>query len=146
MHVSFVYLSVPHFPFVFPPVFSPSYYTVIDWILGTVLKKEERRKICSDANILLWVGKLAFTELGSENICGIFVLEVHSPWCDDEIVARFHPLSTSGTGQAPLVVSYPQLDHLPLLGLERVRFQRNKPEDTRSGNTRFWKVASSYSS
>ena len=89
MHVSFVYLSVPHFPFVFPPVFSSSYYTVIDWIPGTVPKKEERKKICSDANILLWVGKLAFTELGSENICGIFVLEVHSPWCDDEIVHDF---------------------------------------------------------
>ena len=57
MHVSFVSHSVPHFPFVLPPVFSHSFCTVIELSLlnGT-------KSATPDANVSFWVGKLVFTQ------------------------------------------------------------------------------------
>ena len=70
MHVSFVCFSVPQSPFVLPPVFSPSYCTVIESSLGTVPNLPHPTR----TYYFVWVNSCLPSQFSSQVICGNFVL------------------------------------------------------------------------
>src|SRR5579863_5733677 len=74
MDVSFVYLSVSCFPFVLPPVFSPSYHTVIESSVGTVAKKKDVPHL-TRTYYFRWVNSRLPSPFSEQNICVVFVLE-----------------------------------------------------------------------